>query len=73
MSRSLYNPFMPSVHFRDRAVFGGGDSNGTTPLGFNEGGTAEDAQKAKDAGKIRLEGKEYEVQDGDIMNFRFNN
>ena len=32
-----------------------------------------DYQKAKDAGKIRLEGKEYEVQDGDIMNFRFNN
>ena len=30
-------------------------------------------QKAKDAGKVRLEGKEYEVQDGDIMNFRFNN
>ena len=28
---------------------------------------------AKDAGKIRLEGKEYEVKDGDIMNFRFNN
>ena len=27
---------------------------------------------AKDAGKIRLEGKEYEVKDGDIMNFRFN-
>ena len=25
------------------------------------------------AGKIRLEGKEYEVQDGDVMNFRFNN
>ena len=29
--------------------------------------------EAKDAGKIRLEGKEYEVKDGDIMNFRFNN
>ena len=27
---------------------------------------------AKDAGRIRLEGKEYEVKDGDIMNFRFN-
>ena len=27
---------------------------------------------AKDAGKIRLEGKEYEIKDGDIMNFRFN-
>ncbi|CAA6819954.1 MAG: GTP-binding and nucleic acid-binding protein YchF [uncultured Sulfurovum sp.] len=27
---------------------------------------------AKDAGKNRLEGKEYIVQDGDIMHFRFN-
>jgi GTP-binding protein YchF len=29
-------------------------------------------QGAKDAGKNRLEGKEYIVQDGDIMHFRFN-
>ena len=29
-------------------------------------------QGAKDAGKMRLEGKEYTVQDGDIMLFRFN-
>ena len=27
---------------------------------------------AKDAGKLRLEGKDYVVQDGDIMHFRFN-
>lgn len=27
---------------------------------------------AKDAGKMRLEGKEYVVQDGDVMLFRFN-
>ncbi|MGW8169355.1 MAG: redox-regulated ATPase YchF [Sulfurovaceae bacterium] len=27
---------------------------------------------AKEAGKMRLEGKEYIVQDGDIMHFRFN-
>ena len=27
---------------------------------------------AKDAGKMRLEGKEYVVNDGDIMLFRFN-
>jgi len=26
----------------------------------------------KEAGKIYIEGKEYEVQDGDIMHFRFN-
>ncbi|HPZ15675.1 MAG TPA: redox-regulated ATPase YchF [Sphaerochaeta sp.] len=29
-------------------------------------------QKVKEAGKLRLEGKEYLVQDGDIMHFRFN-
>ena len=29
-------------------------------------------QGAKDSGKMRLEGKEYTVQDGDIMLFRFN-
>ena len=27
---------------------------------------------AKEAGKWRLEGKEYIVQDGDVMHFRFN-
>ncbi|HEY7688624.1 MAG TPA: redox-regulated ATPase YchF [Dongiaceae bacterium] len=29
-------------------------------------------QGAKDAGKMRAEGKEYVVQDGDIMHYRFN-
>lgn len=29
-------------------------------------------QGAKDTGKMRLEGKDYIVQDGDIMHFRFN-
>jgi ribosome-binding ATPase len=29
-------------------------------------------QGAKDAGKMRLEGAEYVVQDGDILHFRFN-
>ena len=28
---------------------------------------------ARDAGKLRLEGKDYIVQDGDVMHFRFNN
>ena len=27
---------------------------------------------ARDAGKLRIEGKEYEVQDGDVIEFRFN-
>jgi ribosome-binding ATPase YchF (GTP1/OBG family) len=29
-------------------------------------------QEAKKAGQVRLEGKEYTVRDGDIINFRFN-
>lgn len=29
-------------------------------------------QKVKEAGKLRIEGKEYEVKDGDIIHFRFN-
>jgi len=29
-------------------------------------------QGAKEAGKLRLEGKEYTVKDGDVMHFRFN-
>ncbi len=33
---------------------------------------AGDFQAAKKAGKVRLEGKQYKVQDGDIISFRFN-
>ena len=29
-------------------------------------------QNCKENGKVRLEGKEYLVKDGDIMNFKFN-
>ena len=28
--------------------------------------------KVKEAGKMRVEGKEYVVEDGDVMHFRFN-
>jgi ribosome-binding ATPase YchF (GTP1/OBG family) len=31
-----------------------------------------DEKAVKAAGRVRLEGKTYIVQDGDIMNFRFN-
>ncbi|MHC4387297.1 MAG: DUF933 domain-containing protein, partial [Planctomycetota bacterium] len=31
-----------------------------------------DEKALKAAGKIRLEGKEYAVQDGDVIRFRFN-
>ncbi|MEX0584965.1 MAG: redox-regulated ATPase YchF [Natronospirillum sp.] len=34
--------------------------------------TLKGEQGAKEAGKMRLEGKEYIVKDGDIMHFRFN-
>ncbi len=33
---------------------------------------AGDMKGAKAAGKVRLEGKQYVVQDGDVINFRFN-
>jgi ribosome-binding ATPase len=29
-------------------------------------------QRAKDAGRMRLEGADYQVRDGDVMYFRFN-
>jgi ribosome-binding ATPase YchF (GTP1/OBG family) len=29
-------------------------------------------KEAKKRGRVRLEGKEYPVQDGDIISFRFN-
>ncbi|GIT48644.1 MAG: hypothetical protein Ct9H300mP14_05720 [Gammaproteobacteria bacterium] len=29
-------------------------------------------QGARDAGRLRLEGRDYVVNDGDIMHFRFN-
>jgi len=28
--------------------------------------------KCKEAGKLAIEGKEYQVKDGDVMHFRFN-
>ena len=28
--------------------------------------------KAREAGRLRIEGKDYEVKDGDVMTFRFN-
>jgi ribosome-binding ATPase YchF (GTP1/OBG family) len=34
--------------------------------------TCKGEQGAKEAGKWRLEGKDYIVQDGDVMHFRFN-
>lgn len=41
-------------------------------IAFNDFIENKGEQGAKEAGKLRLEGKEYIVQDGDIMHFRFN-
>lgn len=41
-------------------------------VGFNDYISNEGENGAKDAGKWRLEGKEYIVQDGDVIHFRFN-
>ena len=39
---------------------------------FDDIDRLETEQAVKEAGKMRLEGKEYVVQDGDVMHFRFN-
>lgn len=41
-------------------------------VSFDDLNTYGNMQAAKEAGKVRLEGKEYVVQDGDVMLFRFN-
>jgi len=41
-------------------------------IGFDDFVTYKGEQGAKDAGRWRLEGKEYVVQDGDVVHFRFN-
>ena len=41
-------------------------------IGFEDYIACKGEQGAKDAGKWRLEGKEYVVQDGDVILFRFN-
>ena len=41
-------------------------------IAYNDFITCGGEQKAKEAGKWRLEGKDYVVQDGDVIHFRFN-
>ncbi|MEX0738758.1 MAG: redox-regulated ATPase YchF [Pseudohongiella sp.] len=41
-------------------------------IGYDDFVAGKGEQGAKDAGKWRLEGKEYIVQDGDVIHFRFN-
>ncbi|ARU48053.1 redox-regulated ATPase YchF [Sulfurospirillum diekertiae] len=41
-------------------------------IGYNDFIAYKGETGSKEAGKMRLEGKEYVVQDGDVMHFRFN-
>lgn len=41
-------------------------------IGYEDYVTCGGESKAREAGKLRLEGKDYIVQDGDVMHFRFN-
>ncbi|MGA1155618.1 MAG: redox-regulated ATPase YchF [Burkholderiaceae bacterium] len=41
-------------------------------IGFNDYIACKGEHGAKEAGKMRLEGKDYVVKDGDVMHFRFN-
>lgn len=41
-------------------------------IGYNDFIQYKGEQGSKEAGKMRLEGKEYIVKDGDVMHFRFN-
>ncbi|MGB2475537.1 MAG: redox-regulated ATPase YchF [Flavobacteriaceae bacterium] len=41
-------------------------------ISFQDYVSYETEAKVKDAGKMRIEGKDYCVQDGDVMHFRFN-
>ena len=41
-------------------------------ISYNDFIACNGEQGAKEAGKMRLEGKEYVVKDGDVMHFRFN-
>jgi len=41
-------------------------------VAFDDLHSAGDMKDAKAAGKVRLEGKDYAVQDGDVIQFRFN-
>jgi ribosome-binding ATPase YchF (GTP1/OBG family) len=41
-------------------------------IGFDDYMACKGEHGAKEAGKMRLEGKDYVVKDGDVMHFRFN-
>ena len=41
-------------------------------IGYDDYSTLGSEQACRDAGKLRMEGKEYIVHDGDVMHFKFN-
>jgi hypothetical protein len=41
-------------------------------IAFNDYITLGSESACRDAGKLKIEGKEYVVNDGDVMHFRFN-
>jgi GTP-binding protein YchF len=41
-------------------------------IAYNDYVTYKNEAAAREAGRLRIEGKEYIVQDGDVMHFRFN-
>jgi len=41
-------------------------------IGYDDFISSGGEQQAKESGKLRIEGKEYEVKDGDVIHFRFN-
>ena len=41
-------------------------------IGYDDYITLGSEAAAREAGKLRIEGKEYIVKDGDVMHFRFN-
>ena len=69
-----------TIHIGDTAPQAAGVIHGDFERGFIRAQTIafddfiqyQGEQGAKDAGKMRAEGKEYVVKDGDVMNFLFN-
>ena len=41
-------------------------------ISFNDYSEYKNEIKVKEAGKLKIEGKDYIVKDGDVMHFRFN-
>jgi ribosome-binding ATPase YchF (GTP1/OBG family) len=69
-----------TIHAGDKAPAAAGAIHSDFERGFiaaetihyNDLVAAGSLAKARETGKLRLEGKEYEVKDGDVILFRFN-